>query len=138
MKITTYKPEYETAVLDLWQRCNLTRPQNNPKKDIERKLKACPELFLVGLNDGKVVATVMFGYDGHRAWVNYLGVDPAYRKKGYGRQMMDAVERKVRPLDCPKINLQVRKDNLEAVKFYEKIGFKMDEVFSMGKRLVED
>jgi hypothetical protein len=68
MKITTYKPEYETAVIDLWERCNLTRPQNNVKKDIERKLAVDPEQFLVGLVDGKVVATVMFGYDGHRGW----------------------------------------------------------------------
>jgi ribosomal protein S18 acetylase RimI-like enzyme len=138
LKITVYKPEYETAVIALWQRCNLIRSQNDPKKDIERKLKANPELFLVGLIDDKVVATVMYGYDGHRAWVNYLGVDPAQQKKGLGRQMMDAVEKKVRPLGCPKINLQVRKDNLDALKFYHKIGYKTDEVFSMGKRLVED
>jgi len=138
MKITVYKPEYETAVIALWQRCNLTRPQNNPRKDIERKLKVNPELFLVGLIDGKVVATVMYGYDGHRAWVNYLGVDPAQQKRGLGRQMMDAVEKKVRPLGCPKINLQVRKDNPDALNFYHKIGYKTDEVFSMGKRLVED
>jgi ribosomal protein S18 acetylase RimI-like enzyme len=52
--------------------------------------------------------------------------------------MMDAVEKKVRPLGCPKINLQVRKDNLNALKFYDKIGYKMDEVIGMGKRLVED
>jgi ribosomal protein S18 acetylase RimI-like enzyme len=138
MKIVTYKPEYESAVIALWQRCNLIRPQNNPKKDIERKLKNSPELFLVGLIDGKVVATVMYGYDGHRGWVNYLGVDPAQQKKGLGRQMMDAVEKKVRPLGCPKINLQVRKDNLNALKFYDKIGYKMDEVVGLGKRLVED
>jgi ribosomal protein S18 acetylase RimI-like enzyme len=138
MKITTYKPEHETAVIALWQRCNLTRPQNNPQKDIERKLKVNPETFLVGLEDGKVVATVMYGYDGHRCWVNYLGVEPSLQKKGLGRQMMDAVEQKVRPLGCPKINLQVRSGNHNALKFYEKIGYKIDEVVSMGKRLVED
>jgi ribosomal protein S18 acetylase RimI-like enzyme len=138
MQITTYKPEYEKEVIALWRRCNLTRPQNNPQKDIERKLKVNPELFLVGLDGGKVIATVMFGYDGHRAWVNYLGIDPACQRNGLGRQMMDAVEEKVRPLGCPKINLQVRKNNLNALKFYETIGYKEDEVISMGKRLVED
>jgi ribosomal protein S18 acetylase RimI-like enzyme len=138
LKIVTYKPEYESAVIALWERCNLTRPQNNPKKDIERKLQANPEQFLVGLIDGKVAATVMYGYDGHRGWVNYLGVDPELQKKGLGRQMMDAVEKKVRPLGCPKINLQVRSGNSNALKFYEAIGYKIDEVVSMGKRLVED
>jgi ribosomal protein S18 acetylase RimI-like enzyme len=138
MKITTYKPEHETAVIALWQRCNLTRPQNNPQKDIERKLKVNPETFLVGLEDGKVVATVMYGYDGHRCWVNYLGVEPSLQKMGLGRQMMEAVEQKVSPLGCPKINLQVRNGNHNALNFYEKIGYKIDEVVSLGKRLVED
>jgi len=45
---------------------------------------------------------------------------------------------KLKAMGCPKINLQIRNDNIGAVKFYEKIGYKIDEVQSMGKRLVED
>jgi ribosomal protein S18 acetylase RimI-like enzyme len=138
MQITTYKPEHEKEVIALWQRCNLTRPWNKPEKDIERMVKVAPELFLVGLIDGKVVATVMGNYDGHRGWLHYLGVEPALQMKGYGRQIVGAMEEKLRAKGCPKINLQVRKDNLKAVKFYEKIGFKIDEVIGMGKRLEED
>jgi ribosomal protein S18 acetylase RimI-like enzyme len=138
MKIRPYASGDESAVIALWQKCNLTRPQNNPKLDIERKLKVNPELFLVGLVEGKVVATAMGGYDGHRGWVYYLGVDPACQKKGLGRQMMEAIEKKIRAMGCPKINLQIRTDNLGAVKFYEKIGYKTDETVQMGKRLGED
>lgn len=138
MKIQPYASGDEKAVIELWRKCNLTRPQNNPKLDIERKLKVEPELFLVGLIDSKVVAAVIGGYDGHRGWIYYLGVDPAYQRKGLGRQMMEAIEKKIHGMGCPKINLQVRTDNLKAMKFYERIGFKMDEVVGMGKRLVED
>jgi ribosomal protein S18 acetylase RimI-like enzyme len=92
----------------------------------------------VGLIEGKIVAIVMGGYEGHRGWVNYLGVVPEHRNKGLGRQIMGVVEEKLRVVGCPKINLQVRNDNLEAMKFYEKIGYKIDEVESMGKRLVQD
>jgi ribosomal protein S18 acetylase RimI-like enzyme len=80
----------------------------------------------------------MGGYDGHRGWVYYLGVDPAYQRKGLGRQMMEAIDKKIRTMGCPKINLQIRTDNLGAVKFYEKIGYKMDETVQMGKRLIPD
>jgi len=138
MKIRPYASGDENAVIELWHKCDLIRPQNNPKLDIERKLKVEPELFLVGLMDSKLVAAVMGGYDGHRGWVYYLGVDPAHQRKGLGRQMMAAIEKKIRAMGCPKINLQVRTDNLKAMKFYERIGFKMDEVVGMGKRLVED
>jgi ribosomal protein S18 acetylase RimI-like enzyme len=138
MLIKQYKPEYETTVIALWRKCNLTRPPNDPKKDIERKLKVNPELFLVGLINGKVVATVMGGYEGHRGWVNYLGIDPAYRKKGLGRKMMAAIEEKLLALGCPKLNLQVLAANTEAMKFYERIGYKKDDVVSLGKRLIPD
>jgi len=138
MIIKPYSLEHENAVIELWSKCNLTRPQNNPNLDIERKLKVEPELFLVGLMDNKVVAAVMGGYDGHRGWIYYLGVDPAYQRKGLGRQMMEAIEKKIRVMGCPKINLMIRKDNLGAVEFYKRIGYKMDETIQMGKRLVED
>jgi ribosomal protein S18 acetylase RimI-like enzyme len=138
MIIRSYAEEDETEVIELWRKCNLARPQNNPKLDIERKLAVNPELFLVGLIEGRIVASVMGGYEGHRGWINYLGVDPNLRKQGLGRQIMNAVESVIRSKGCPKINLQVRKDNLKVMRFYEAIGYKMDEVVSMGKRLVKD
>ena len=138
MKITPYSPEYENDVIELWRQCGLTRPWNNPRLDIERKRKVNPELFLVGLLDGKVVATVIGGYDGHRGWIHYLAVNPSYQRKGLGRQMMAAVEEKITAMGCPKINLQVRADNMGVIQFYESIGYETEDRVSMGKRLVED
>ena len=138
MLIRPYLPDDEKSVIELWRKCNLLRPWNNPKRDIERKLTVNPELFLVGLVDGNVVAAVMGGYEGHRGWVNYLAVDPKYRRQGFARQIMQVIEKNILGMGCPKINLLIRTDNLGAVKFYEGIGYKMDEVVSMGKRLVED
>ena len=138
MIIKQYKSEYESAVIELWRKCNLTRPQNNPKLDIERKMKVNPELFLVGVEGGKVIATAMGGYEGHRGWVNYVGVDPEYQKNGFGKQIMTALEKKLIEKGCPKINLMVRNGNTGAERFYEKIGYTRDEVFEMGKRLIPD
>ena len=126
------------AVVSLWQSCKLVVPCNDPLKDIERKMKVDPHLFLVGILDGKVIASVMGGYEGHRGWINYLAVSLQHRRKGYARQIMEAVEGKIRAMGCPKINLQIRMTNLEAIKFYESIGYKDDQVVSFGKRLVED
>jgi ribosomal protein S18 acetylase RimI-like enzyme len=138
MTIRPYLSEDENNVVELWRKCDLSRSWNNPKRDIERKLKVNPELFLVGLIDGKVMATVMGGYEGHRGWVNYLAVNPTYQRRGWGRQIMEAVEKKILTIGCSKINLQIRAGNTEAVKFYENIGYKTEERISMGKRLLED
>ena len=138
MIIRPYSPGDEKEVIELWRKCDLITPWNNPKQDIERKLKVNPELFLVGLVNDSIVATVMGGYDGHRGWINYLAVDPAYQRRGLGRQIMGAAEGKILAMGCPKINLQVRADNAAVVRFYENIGYKTEDRISMGKRLVED
>jgi ribosomal protein S18 acetylase RimI-like enzyme len=138
LTIRQYSSDDQKAVIALWQKCNLTHSWNNPKRDIERKLKVNPELFLVGLLDNKIIATAMGGYEGHRGWVNYLAVDPEYQRKGLGQQIMQAIEGKLVALGCPKINLQIRTENVSAIAFYKSIGYKTDDVISMGKRLIED
>jgi ribosomal protein S18 acetylase RimI-like enzyme len=138
MEIRSFSFQDEQAVVALWQKCDLVRPSNDPHMDIRRKMKVNPELFSVGVIEGKIVATAMGGYEGHRGWINYLAVDSAQRRKGYGRQIMAELEKQLLALGCPKINLQVRAGNDSALSFYDRIGYKNDNVISLGKRLVPD
>jgi ribosomal protein S18 acetylase RimI-like enzyme len=138
MIIRPYRPADEAALISLWQACGLLRPQNNPRKDIARKLRVNPEWLLVGETDGRIVAAVMAGYEGHRGWINYLAVDPARRRTGLGRAMMAEAERLLRAAGCPKINLQVRTSNRDVVAFYQWLGFAVDDTVSLGKRLEAD
>lgn len=138
IKIRAYEAADEQAVVALWQECGMTRPWNDPRRDIARKLTEQPELFLVGADEGAVVATAMVGFDGHRGWVYYLAVAPKYRRKSLGRMLMQEAERLLIERGCPKLNLQVRASNSEAVEFYRKLGYTQDEVFSFGRRLIPD
>ncbi len=138
LEIRPYRLRDEEEVIRLWRDCGLVRDSNDPHRDIGRKLAVQPELFLVGFEGGQLVASVMAGYDGHRGWLNYLAVAPDYRHHGYGQEMVCAAENRLRHLGCPKINLQVRLTNSQAIDFYRTLGFQMEEVASMGKRLVED
>ena len=105
MELRPYHAADEDAVVELWQRCGLTRAWNDPRKDIQRKLTTQPELFLVGELQGAVIATVMAGYDGHRGWVNYLAVAPEHRSQGHGRFLMRHIEAALTARGCPKLNL---------------------------------
>ena len=138
MEIRPFDPVDEADVVLLWERCGLVVPWNDPHRDIGRKLRVQPELFLVGLVGGKIVATAMAGYEGHRGWVNYLAVHPDHQRGGMGRRMMDAAEERLRAIGCPKINVQVRTSNRGVIDFYRAIGFEDDEVASLGKRLERD
>jgi ribosomal protein S18 acetylase RimI-like enzyme len=137
-KIRPYAIEDEKDVIALWMGCGLVVPQNNPKRDIQRKLRVNPDWFLVGELNGEIVASCMVGYDGHRGWINYLAVCPDCQRHGYARQMMEKAEKLLREAGCPKINLQIRATNTEVIEFYKSIGFRVDDVVSMGKRLEAD
>jgi len=144
MRIRPYKPTDEPDVVRLWQRAGLTRPWNDPKLDIQRKMCVQSEWFVVGVVDGRsseddrVIASAMAGYDGHRGWINYLAVDPDFQRAGCGRDLMSHLESLLLEAGCPKVNLQVRADNSDAIAFYESIGFLEDKVVSYGKRLISD
>lgn len=138
MHIRPFQPADEDAVIALWQACGLVVPQNNPLRDIARKLRVNSEWFLVGELDGKVVGTCMAGYEGHRGWINYLAVHPEHQRQGFARELMQRAETLLRAAGCPKINLQVRSTNTAVIAFYESLGFANDHVISMGKRLEHD
>jgi ribosomal protein S18 acetylase RimI-like enzyme len=138
MNIQPYQDKYKTAVIALWKKSGISAPQNDPSKDIERKMKVDPDLFLIGLVGDTVVGSVMGGYEGHRGWINYLAVDPDHQRKGYGRALMQAVEVLIHAKGCPKINLQVRTTNESVIQFYAALGYGNDNVIGLGKRFDYD
>ena len=133
--IRPYQVADEAQVIALWHQCNLVVPWNDPQRDIALKLQCQPELFFVGALDTRIVATLMAGYGGHRGWFNYLAVAPDCQRQGIGRQIVAVAERALMALDCPKINLQVRAYNTEVIAFYERLGYQVEELISLGKRI---
>ena len=94
-----------------------------------------PSCFWSGEKDRQLVTSAMGGYDGHRGWIYYLAVHPDFRQRGYGRLIIGTLEGLLREAGCPKINLMVRATNNAVVEFYNSLGYRVDEVVSLGKRL---
>ena len=136
--IRQFVPNDTNRVIFIWEQCDLVRKWNNPNFDIQRKLNFQKELFFVGLLNDEIIATAMFGYDGHRGWLNYFAVLPNFQKRGFGKQLMTFGEMALIEKGCPKLNLQIRNDNTKAINFYQKVGYKEDAAVSFGKRLIED
>ncbi len=136
--IRAFSADDRNDVIKLWSECGLVVPQNNPQLDIERKMQVNSEWFLVGEIGGKIIATCMAGYEGHRGWINYLAVSPQYRRQGLAARLMREAEKILQNAGCPKINLQVRTSNKDVIEFYKSAGFRKDDVISMGKRLIKD
>ena len=143
MHIRPFAPADEATVIALWQACGLTRPWNDPHKDIARKLGVQAQGFVVGElpsphGTPQLVASAMAGYDGHRGWVNYLAVHPEQRRQGLASALMAHLEAELTAAGCPKLSLQIREGNEAVVGFYQALGYAVDPVVSMGKRLIAD
>ena len=134
-RIRCFEPRDEPGLVALWHACDLVVPWNDPSRDIASKLAFQPDLLFVAESDGRVAGSVMVGYEGHRGWINYLAVEPAARRGGLGRALVERAERELGARGCPKVNLQVRGSNRAAVAFYERLGYVIDDTVSLGKRL---
>ncbi|CAH0126836.1 GNAT family acetyltransferase [Microbacterium foliorum] len=132
------------SVVALWTEAGLTRPWNDPRLDIERKLRVQPELFLVaedtsGDVDGTaIVGTVMAGYDGHRGWIYYLASAESHRHRGIARALVREAERLLEAMGCPKVQLMVREGNDGVLAFYDALDYERFSVTNLGKRLIDD
>ena len=136
--VRPFADDDEDAVVALWTAAGLTRPWNDPHRDIARKKQVQRELFLVAEDDGAVVGTAMAGYDGHRGWVYYLAVAPERQGGGLGRTLMAEAETRLLALGCPKVNVQIRSGNEAVAAFYDRLGYTPDAATSLGKRLIPD
>lgn len=123
------------VVVDLWHRCGLTRPWNDPLLDIAFARGNPSSTVLLGRIAERIIASAMVGFDGHRGWIYYLSVDPDFQRQGLGRGMMEAAEKWLRERRAPKLQLMIRDGNVAATAFYEALGLERQPVITMGKRL---
>ena len=138
MKISDFSDDQRDAVIGLWQRCGLTRSWNDPAIDILRKTTDKNGKFLVGHIAETLIASIMIGYDGHRGSINYLAVDPDHAGAGYGKILMAEGEQFLISIGCPKVNLCVRRENDRVIDFYHQLGYAIEPVQLLGKRLIQD
>ena len=136
MKLRNYQDGDETAIADLWQRAGLMQnPLNDPRKDIAFCLAGGHGEILVLEDEGKVVATAMVGQDGHRGWIYYVAVEPDRQGQLLGRRIVRAAEDHLKAQGVPKIHLMVRGSNTDVVGFYQRLGYRVEPVTTMSRRL---
>jgi len=123
MLIRDYQETDRAALIALWQACDLTRPWNDPARDIATCVSKPESTILIGEIEGGLAASVMVGHDGHRGWLYYLAVDPARQKAGLGRKLVAAAESWLQRRGIPKVMLMVRPENEKVRAFYEKLGY---------------
>ena len=136
MEIAAYRAEMFDGIETLWDEAfQGVPPRGGTAGSIADKMGEHPELFLVGLDGGAVIATVMAGYDGHRGWLYSVAVRASHRRRGIGAMLVREAVARLTALGCRKVNLQVLPENAAVAAFYESLGFAVEERISMGMAL---
>lgn len=125
----------EAMVIALWKAAGLTRPWNDPMKDLAFACEGACSDILVAKDGENIVASVMVGHDGHRGCVYYLAIAPERQKQGLGAQTMSAAEAWLKDRGVWKMNLLIRGDNAAVKAFYERIGYTVEPNIQMTRRL---
>jgi N-acetylglutamate synthase len=123
--------DYE-AVLALWKSLpGMGLSSADEPANIAAFLEKNPTTSLVAERDGRIVGTVLGGWDGRRGYVYHLAVALPFQAAGVGTALMDEVERRFAVLGARRIHLMIYRDN-KAAAFYERRGwFKRDNELSL-------
>jgi ribosomal protein S18 acetylase RimI-like enzyme len=116
--ISDLSPDEIPAAIAIWKEAGLLRLWNDPRVDAALALRHAGSTILAARREVKLVATVMVGHDGHRGWVYYLAVAPAFRRQGVGPMLLRSAEQWCRARGVPKLQLMVRSENVEVASFY--------------------
>jgi ribosomal protein S18 acetylase RimI-like enzyme len=131
-------PDDYAAARQLWEQAGsgIHLRRSDDPEEIHKKLQRDPDLFLVAEADGRMIGTVMGGFDGRRGLVYHLAVAEPYRKRGVGNLLMEELENRLRLKGCIRCYLLVTTDNEPAIAFYERRGWKrMDDLYIYGKEI---
>jgi ribosomal protein S18 acetylase RimI-like enzyme len=131
-------PEDYAAARFLWENAGsgINLRQSDQPAEIRKKLQHDPDLFLVAETNGKLIGTVIGGFDGRRGLIYHLAVEASFRQQGVGSLLMDEVERRLKAKGCLKCYLLVTVENENAMRFYESRQWeRMDTVLTYTKTL---
>jgi ribosomal protein S18 acetylase RimI-like enzyme len=131
-----HHPDDYLSIIDLWKAAGpgIQLRRSDSPEEIEKKTARDGDLFLVAESEGRIVGSVIGGFDGRRGLIYHLAVDSSLRKNGIGTQLMEEVERRLKEKGCIKCYLLVTKENVSAMRFYEQRGWSnMENVTIYGK-----
>ena len=133
MNISEITGDDRQQVIELWDRCDGSPATSDAHDLVAEAGKHSSSSILIGKKDGDVIAGVIVGFDGQRGWIYGVCVDKTFQRQGFGKAIVSAAETWLRERGAPSIHLQLRFTNLAAIGFYDKLGYRFQDMVVLGK-----
>ncbi|MFC2118523.1 GNAT family N-acetyltransferase [Bacteroidota bacterium] len=114
-----------TALDILWQRTCIGGEERGDNLDIINNTfkKGGRLLIMEEKISGCLIGSSWITIDGRRSYLHHFGILPEYQKNGLGKELLKESLKIAKDIGL-QIKLEVHKNNIAAIKLYEKYGFK--------------
>jgi ribosomal protein S18 acetylase RimI-like enzyme len=106
------------AVLALWHAADAEPTHTDDADSVRQLIEHDPQALLVAEDDGRLVGSVIAGWDGWRGSVYRLVVAPSHRRHGLGRQLVHEAERRLRQVGAVRLQAVVVETDALATSFW--------------------
>jgi ribosomal protein S18 acetylase RimI-like enzyme len=116
------------AVLALWElhrSAAASTPDDEP--GIARLIEHARDALLVAECDGRIVGTLIAGWDGWRGNMSRLAVHAEYRRRGIARRLMESGHERLRAKGARRVTALVANDERAAAAVWREAGYDRDD-----------
>jgi ribosomal protein S18 acetylase RimI-like enzyme len=126
------------AIIALWLSVDRHTALPDRREYLETFHAFSPDLLLVAEAEGRIVGTIIGGWDGWRANIARLTADPGLRRRGVARALVAEIERRLRAKGARRVYALVDKRSPPAVPFWEAYGYTVNESILQYSRNLEE
>lgn len=95
------------------------------EQNLTLKLKQSPNSILVAVQNHTICGVVYIRFDGWKAFINRLAVDPSVQHQGLGSELLDEAESRLIEQGAKRVYLQFWHENEYLERFYTKNGYQL-------------
>ena len=121
------RPEDFDPIIRLWESIDRHTSLPDRREYLETFHAFSPDLFLVAEAEGRIVGTVIGGWDGWRANIARLSTDPALRRTGVAMALVREIERRLRGKGARRVYALVDRRSPPAEPFWQAAGYGFNE-----------
>ncbi|HBI03575.1 MAG TPA: GNAT family N-acetyltransferase [Paenibacillaceae bacterium] len=119
----------------IWQETGLEQTETESLDALAKQLAWDSELVLIAEDDEKAVGVIVGTIDGSRGYFYRLAVDPQYQGKGFGRKLVEALEKRFIEKGVSRIFIMVNQENTQVLPFYNAMGYEIKKYFTLSKKI---